>query len=91
MNDCRSISIRLITASMLAACALCANAQTPGTDNSANGGVTRAQTKADLKTLEQKGGYKPQASDPGYPNDVQSAERKAYGASGSPVAGAPSK
>ena len=79
--------LRLSVAALLAAFALCANAQTPGTSGDT---TTRAHTKADLKTLEQKGGYRPQASDPSYPNDVQAAERKAYGASG-PIAGAPAK
>lgn len=38
-------------------------------------GLTRAQVKAELVQLEQNG-YKPQASDPEYPNNIQAAEQR---------------
>jgi uncharacterized protein YgbK (DUF1537 family) len=37
--------------------------------------VTRAAVKADLMQLEQNG-YRPEASDSQYPNDIQAAERR---------------
>lgn len=43
-----------------------------------NGPTTRASEKADLKNLEAHG-YRPQAQDPNYPNDIQKAEKSAYG------------
>jgi hypothetical protein len=44
------------------------------------GTTTRKAEKEDLKKLEQNG-YKPEAQDPHYPDDVQAAEKKAYGGS----------
>ncbi|RQS14708.1 DUF4148 domain-containing protein [Burkholderia sp. Bp9002] len=38
-------------------------------------GLTRDQVKAELVQLEQNG-YKPQASDSQYPNDIQAAEQR---------------
>ncbi|MGF6770857.1 hypothetical protein P3T18_003336 [Paraburkholderia sp. GAS199] len=43
--------------------------------------TTRAQTKAELKTLE-KNGYEPSAQDPHYPDDIQKAEKKASAGKG---------
>jgi hypothetical protein len=43
--------------------------------------VTRAQTKQQLKTLEQNG-YDPAQNDTQYPNNLQAAEKRAQGASG---------
>ncbi|MDE1179318.1 DUF4148 domain-containing protein [Paraburkholderia sp.] len=57
----------------LTATPLLSNAQT-----SSQSTTTRQAEKADLKNLEQNG-YKPQAQDPKYPDDVQAAEKKAHG------------
>ncbi len=51
-----------------------------------SGTTTRAAQKADLKKLEQNG-YQPGTDDPHYPQNIQNAEKKAYGGS---TASAPS-
>lgn len=84
MSNIRLAATRLSMAALLAASAVCAQAQTAGTPS--NGSTTtRAATKADLKNLEQNG-YTPKASDPQYPNDVQAAEKKAQGGASAPAA-----
>jgi hypothetical protein len=40
-----------------------------------NGPVTRAEVRADLARVE-RAGYRPEASDPYYPADIQAAEAK---------------
>lgn len=50
--------------------------------------TTRNGEKADLKKLEQNG-YKPESQDSHYPDNVQAAEKKAYG--GSAASGAAAK
>lgn len=43
-----------------------------------NSTTTRKAQKAELKKLE-RNGYKPAADDPHHPDDIQHAEKKAYG------------
>lgn len=65
-------------------CASTAFAQTTMPAPSSNGPVTRASEKADLKKLEANG-YKPEAQDANYPNDIQKAEKSAYGSGAAPT------
>ncbi|MFX1676018.1 DUF4148 domain-containing protein [Paraburkholderia sp. A2WS-5] len=72
--------MKALISALLVSCALaapvCAFAQSNAVANTAsanNGPVTRAQVKADLVRVEQAG-YRPEASDINYPNDIQHAE-----------------
>jgi len=75
-----------VAATMAFTFAVSAQAQTAQPNNSP---PTRASEKADLKNLEAHG-YRPTANDPNYPNDIQNAEKAAYG-SGATGATSPNK
>lgn len=63
--------MKALVSAMLVACALAA--PVAAFAQTVNAPVTRAQVKADLVRLEQAG-YRPVASDPYYPDDIQRAE-----------------
>jgi hypothetical protein len=64
------------------------SAATGATAQPGNGPATRASEKADLKNLEYHG-YKPTATEPNYPNNIQKAEKATYGSGAKATNGAP--
>ena len=65
--------MKALLRTLLVGCALAAPALAFAQSN--NDPVTRAEVRADLARVEQAG-YRPIASDPYYPDDIQAAEAK---------------
>ena len=73
--------VRVITAAILTV-AGAKLVQAQQTTPPQNGTTTHSAKKAELKRLEQNG-YKPGATDPHYPQNIQNAEKKANAGNGS--------
>jgi Domain of unknown function (DUF4148) len=82
MSTHKSFVLELITA-LACSCAglsACDSARVSPNVSQDASTVTRAQVKADLKSVEDRG-YQPISDPPDYPNDIQNAEK---GLNGSP-------